>query len=224
MDGTRPVGTGLVRSGSGGFLLATATKYDVEVMSKEDPNDERDRARALFLADQRRWKRVVRWCAVTAGLITVLSVLLVLLGIVSFASFGVGLLVIGVTVMVGTFLAAVITINLGIPSRLRLLDHAFSTGTDLDLKILDLTAPLSDESNEAIEVRVARVSAAIKVVEQEAMRAQALGATPTEVEVYIEMEIEDVPGFAECDPEVIGPVLDYLERLRSGAWKPTDSE
>ena len=174
------------------------------------------------MADQRRWSRVVRWCAATAGLITILSVLLVLLGIVSFASFGVGLLVIGVAVMSSTFLVGVLAFNLGVPSRLRVLDHAFSTGTDLDLKIMDLIDPLSNESNEAIEVRVARVSAAIKVVEQEAVRARALGATATEVEVYIEMEIEDVPGFADCDPQVIGPVLDYLEGLRKTESVPGD--
>ena len=119
--------------------MAPATKYDAEVMPKEDPSDERTRARALFMADQRRWSRVVRWCAGTAGLITILSVLLVLLGIVSFASFGVGLLVIGVAVMAGTFLAAVITINLGIPSRLRLLDRAFSTGTEASRRVMELT-------------------------------------------------------------------------------------
>ncbi|MCP4834464.1 MAG: hypothetical protein GY895_06815 [Phycisphaera sp.] len=183
-------------------------------MARDGTNDERARARALLMADQRRWLRVVRWCAATAGLITLLSVLLVLLGIVSFSSFGIGLLVIAVTVMAGTFLVGVITLNLGIPSRLRLLDRAFSTGTDLELAIMDLLAPLYDESNESIEQRVSRVSAAIKAVDQEVVRARALGATATEVEVCIEMEIEDVPSFADCEPEVIGPVLDYLQRLR----------
>ena len=79
---------------------------------------------------------------------------------------------------------------------------------------MDLLAPLYDESNESIEQRVSRVSAAIKAVDQEVVRARALGATATEVEVCIEMEIEDVPSFADCEPEVIGPVLDYLQRLR----------
>ena len=187
-------------------------------------NEARDQARSILMADKRRWSRVVKWCLGTVVLVTSLSVLSILLGIVSFASFGVGLLVIGVAVMSSTFLVGVLAFNLGVPSRLRLLDHAFSTGTDLDLKIMDLTEPLSNESNEAIEVRVARVSAAIKVVEQEAVRARALGATPTEVEVFIEMEIEDVPGFADCEPEVIGPVLDYLERLRKTESVPGNGD
>ena len=189
-----------------------------------DSRDEaRDQARTLLMADKRRWSRVVKWCLGTVVLVTSLSVLSILLGIVSFASFGLGLLVIVVAVMFSTFLVGVLAFNLGVPSRLRVLDRAFSTGTDLDLEIVNLLEPLSNESNEAVEVRVAGVSAAIKAVEQEAVRARALGATPTEVEVYIEMEIEDVPSFADCEPEVIGPVLDYLERLRAGASSPGSS-
>ena len=201
-----------------------ATKYHVFIVIEDEGNDERARARALFQADQRRWSRAIRWCTAAAALITILSILLVLLGIVSFASFGVGVLVIGVTVIFGTFLVAVITFNLGTPSRLRFLDHAFSTGTDLDLRVGNLLEPLYDESNESIEQRISRVSAAIQAVEQEAVRARAIGATPTEVEVYIEMEIEEVPGFANCEPEVIGPVLDYLEGLRSKASGSVESD
>lgn len=185
-------------------------------------NEARDQARALLVADKRRWARVVSLCLRTVVLVTILSVLLIVLGIVPVGSFGMALSIIVSVVLFSTFMAALIAFNHDVPKRLRVLNHAFSTSTDLDLKIVDLIDPLANESNEEIEVRVARVSAAIKAVEQEAVRARALGATATEVEVYIEMEIEDVPGFADCDPEVIGPVLDYLERLRKTESVPGD--
>ena len=190
---------------------------------RESMDDERIRARALYMADRRRWSRLVRWSAGTAGLITTVSLLLTLLGVVSFASFQVGLLVIGLTVIAGTFLVAVIAFNLGVPRRIRELDTAFSIQTDLDLVIVNLLEPLSDDSGDSTEQRIARITSAIEAVDQQVVQARALGATSTEIEVYLEMEIEEVPGYADCEPQVIWPVLDYLERLRRTESVPGDA-
>ena len=179
--------------------------------------NERELARSALHAGKHRWSRVIRWGSVAAVLAALVSISSILLGIVTVPSLSVGILAVAVTVLVATYAGAAIAFNLGVRGGLRDLESFFSDRTDLDLAIANLLAPLYDESNESIEQRVSRVSAAIKAVDQEVVRARALGATPTEVEVYLEMEIEDVPGFADCEPQVIGPVLDYLERLRAGA-------
>ena len=57
---------------------------------------------------------------------------------------------------------------------------------------------------------------AILKVDDAAREANRKGVTPIELEAYLEMNIKEKPGFAHCDPGVIGPLLDYMESLRAG--------
>lgn len=94
--------------------------------------------------------------------------------------------------------------------------YRFIDETDLDRRIDHLVEVLDEGSRDSREVRIAAMRLAILKVDDAAREANRKGVTPIELEAYLEMNIKEKPGFAHCDPRVIGPLLDYIESLRAG--------
>ena len=157
--------------------------------------DERIRVRLLYLADRRR---LVVNLPVERGVGHHRFVPSDPAGVVRFASFLVGLLVIA-----STFMVAAIVFNLGVSRRIRELDTDLSIKTDLDLANVNLLEPRSDESDESTGRRIARVSSAIEAVDRQVV----------EIRAFVDQRLKAGSNFPKYDPDFTGADLDFIDRI-----------
>ncbi|MAD78868.1 MAG: hypothetical protein CMJ51_05800 [Planctomycetaceae bacterium] len=162
--------------------------------------DERIRVRLPYLADRRR---LVVTGPVERGVGHHRFVPSDPAGVVRFASFLGGLLVIGLMVIASTFMVAAIVFNLGVSRRIREPDTARSIKTDLDLANVNHLEPLSDESGESTGRRIARVSSAIEAVDRQVV----------EVRAFVDQLLKASSNFLKYDQDFTGADLNFIDRI-----------
>ena len=158
------------------------------------------------------WRPILRTSAYVTSIAVVAWTVVSVLGLPPVTrSEAIGIAVVGA--MLVFFLASEFQFNFVLPSKVRTLSDQIDRH-DLDLSMAELNTLLSDGRGDAESKRLA-VETLVAKLELAVQNAVATGADPADIESYLAIQIERGDASLEADPELLGPVLDLLERLRA---------